>query len=116
MQLNDYQNECNRKDGSVMYPEHGQGTLISFDYCASALAGEAGEILNKLKKIKRGDPGKTLDSQRIALKKELGGVFWYLAMGALELGFTLEQIAQGNIDEVRGRQERGTLQGDGDNR
>jgi len=116
MQLNEYQQACNRQDGSVMYPDHGLGTLQSVDYCASALAGEAGEVLNKLKKIKRGDPGKTLDNQRVALKKEFGGIFWYLAMGALELGFTLEEIAQGNLDEIKGRQQRGTLQGDGDER
>jgi len=116
MELNEYQDQCNRQDGSVMYPEHGTGSLIAFDYCASALTGEAGEILNKLKKIKRGDPGKTLDSQRLPLKKELGGVFWYLAMASMELGFTLDEIAESNLDEIKGRQQRGTLQGDGDNR
>ena len=112
MTLNEYQDKCNRQDGSVMYPSHGEKNNESIGYCVLALSGEAGEIANKMKKVLRGD--KPVD--REAFKKELGGVLWYASMLAIELGYTLEEVAQGNLDTINSRLERGTLRGDGDNR
>lgn len=112
MELNEYQRRCNRQDGSVMYPSHGKGNDEAIAYNILALNGEAGELANKMKKVLRGD--KPVD--RPAFAKELGGCFWYFSMLALELGYTLEEIALININEIKGRMERGTLRGDGDDR
>lgn len=57
-------------------------------YHALALAGEVCEVCNKLKKIERGDF--TLEQSRDGLIGECGGVCWYAAALANDLGFTLE--------------------------
>lgn len=115
MELNEYQNFCNRQDGTVMYPSHGKQNIEGISYCSLSLCGEAGEVANKVKKVLRGDRPLTEDV-RHDLIKELGGAFWYLSMLAMELGYTLEQVAQLNLDTINNRIKRGTLQGNGDNR
>lgn len=80
-------------------------------YPALGLAGEAGEVAEKIKKWLRDG---TFD--RDLLAKELGDVLWYIANLASDLGFSLEEIAELNLVKLRSRSERGTLQGSGDNR
>ena len=48
--------------------------------------------------------------------KELGDVLWFVAIMADELGVSLEQVAQQNIDKLYSRQRRGALKGSGDER
>ena len=48
--------------------------------------------------------------------KELGDVLWYLNASAQELGITLADVAEQNIKKLLDRQNRGVLQGSGDNR
>jgi NTP pyrophosphatase (non-canonical NTP hydrolase) len=43
-------------------------------------------------------------------------VLWYLSQLATELDLTLEEIAEYNIEKLYSRLERGTIQGDGDER
>ena len=76
------------------------------------LIGEAGEVSEKVKKNVRGDG--PLDNQAVA--KELGDVLFYLVALAAHLGYTLEDIIGINVEKLEGRQKRGTLQGEGDNR
>jgi NTP pyrophosphatase (non-canonical NTP hydrolase) len=102
--LNDYQKAAY---STAIYPD----TAAIF-YPAMGLAGEAGEILNKLKKTLR--DGTPMDA--LALKKELGDVLWYVAVLAEDLGISLELLAQANLEKLRDRAERGTLKGSGDNR
>lgn len=99
----------------AVYPEAHTGHLHAVVYTSLALAGEAGEVANKVKKVFRGDKPLT-DEVKTAISKELGGVLWYAAALANELGMTLESIAEANLVELFGRHERGTIQGDGDNR
>lgn len=61
-------------------------------YPALGLAGEVGEIANKVKKIIRGDV--TLEQRRDDLKAELGDVMWYVAATASDLGLDLRDLAK----------------------
>lgn len=81
-------------------------------YPALGIAGEGGEIAEKVKKWLRGD--RELDKTEVA--KELGDVCWYIASMADDLGFTLQQVIQMNVEKLTSRKERGVQKGDGDNR
>jgi NTP pyrophosphatase (non-canonical NTP hydrolase) len=80
------------------------------------MAAHAGKVANQVKKIIRDDEGDIAESRRQAIAKEIGGVLWYCAALATDLGLNLGDIAQENADILASRQERGTLKGDGDER
>ncbi|MAO25331.1 MAG: hypothetical protein CMJ25_31705 [Phycisphaerae bacterium] len=106
MKLNDYQNRANE---TAIYPE-------GLNYPILGLAGEAGEICNKYKKIIR-DKGGDVDVNDLdELAKELGDVLWYVAQIATELGTDLETVARVNIMKLGDRKDRGVLGGSGDER
>ncbi len=97
---------------TAKYPNAGQNPI----YPTLGLAGEAGEVADKVKKVVR-DKGGTFDAESIAaIGKELGDVLWYVARLAAELGLDLEQVAQANLDKLASRQQRGVLGGSGDER
>ena len=50
------------------------------------------------------------------MKKELGDVLWYVNAISRELGFTLEEVAQTNLEKLANKKEAGKLHGKGDNR
>ena len=85
-------------------------------YPTMGLANEAGEVAGKIKKIFRDQNGQITEENRQSLKNELGDVLWYLTQICTELGLTLEEVAETNIEKLASRQERGKLGGDGDNR
>ncbi len=84
------------------------------NYAVLGLTGEAGELANKLKKVIR--DGLDPSDYEPAMAKELGDVLWYCAAVADDLGMSLSEIAQGNLDKLAARQKKGTISGDGDNR
>lgn len=90
-------------------------TLLRVSYVSNGL-GEVGEVQGKIKKIIRDSGGTINDERREQLAGELGDVMWYISQMASELGLSLEEVAQANLDKLSGRKERGTLQGSGDNR
>jgi NTP pyrophosphatase (non-canonical NTP hydrolase) len=107
--LNEYQAEASKTALGLAKGEGDPyGGLV---YCALALNGEAGEFAEKVKKAWR-------DGTRIgeAGALELGDVLWYVAIAALNLGYTLEEIATLNVEKLRSRQDRNVLQGSGDTR
>ncbi len=87
-----------------------------FWYPALGLAGEAGEVIEKVKKLFRDDEGVLSDERRQGLKKELGDTLWYLTQIATDAGLSLREIAEDNIEKLFSRKERGKITGDGDNR
>ncbi len=85
-------------------------------YLTVGLAGEAGEVANKIKKIYRDDNGQLTPERIKEIKGELGGTLWYIAMLCEELGLNLDEVMEYNNQQLASRQERGTISGDGDNR
>lgn len=81
-------------------------------YPALGMIGEAGEVSEKVKKWLRGD--RELDKADLA--KEIGDVLWYCTALADDLGYTIEDIAQMNIQKLSDRRDRGVVKGSGDNR
>lgn len=80
------------------------------------LADEAGEVQSIFKKWVRDQDAdfEKLDVQNV--KKEMGDVLWYLAVIAHDLGISLDDLAQTNIEKLASRLERGKLRGSGDDR
>ena len=105
----DYQRES-RKTWNVIAVDH------PIVYPTLGLANEAGEVAGKIKKIFRDHSGRITHEDREALKQELGDVLWYLTQICAELGLTLEQVAEANIEKLFSRLERNQIQGSGDNR
>ncbi|MFZ2300014.1 MAG: nucleoside triphosphate pyrophosphohydrolase family protein [Candidatus Moraniibacteriota bacterium] len=97
---------------TAKYPDAGSNYI----YPTLGLAGEAGEVAEKIKKVIRDQGGQINDETRDAIKKELGDVLWYVSQLATEIGLSLDDIAEGNIKKLYDRMDRGVLQGDGDNR
>ena len=93
----------------AIYPER-----MQIVYPALGLAGEAGEVADKVKKIYR--DGKDDARFRGEIAKEIGDVLWYCATLADDLGFSLQQVAEMNIYKLKSRKVAGTIGGSGDNR
>lgn len=110
LSFNEYQQGTSH---TAIYP--GQGEIGGVLYTALGL-GEAGEVQNKVKKILRDDGGEITPERREAIAQELGGNLWYISQLATELGLSLEDIAQQNLDILASRQKRGVIQGEGDER
>src|SRR5574343_1621067 len=93
----------------------------SISYLLFGLCGETGEVADKFKKLMRDkdwdlNPANLDQETKTEIAKEIGDVLWYLAMLADQLGFSLEEIANLNIEKLQKRYNTGTLKGSGDNR
>jgi NTP pyrophosphatase (non-canonical NTP hydrolase) len=106
MDFNAYQERANK---TAIYPEE-----YKLTYPTLGLAGEAGEVAEKVKKIVR--DGKDIKKEAHEIAKELGDVLWYVAAVARDINYSLQVIAAMNIQKLESRKERGVLQGNGDNR
>ena len=128
MKLNDYQNKAM---STCM------GSSRNMSYMAMGLVSEVGEFAGKIAKaIRKRDVhignndqdsdlhytiGFMTDPDRCRewesdLKHELGDILWFVAGQAEVMGWTLEEVAQENIDKLASRQKRGVIEGNGDNR
>jgi NTP pyrophosphatase (non-canonical NTP hydrolase) len=95
----------------------GRGKTAGLVYVALGLAGEAGEVANKVKKILRGDKGYELTPEvKAAIIDEAGDVSWYLSQLCEELGIGMAEVAQRNLVKLADRAKRGVLKGSGDSR
>lgn len=109
MTFKEYQKKSRK---TALYPNKGK----NFIYPTLGLAGEAGEISEKIKKALRDDDGKITKERKQDLEKELGDVLWYLAQISTEVGLSMDKIAETNLLKLASRKKRGMLHGSGDNR
>ena len=109
MNFKEYQKKSRE---TVIYPNKDN----NFVYPTLGLAGEAGEVANKIKKFLRDNQGIVSEENKQEVKKELGDVLWYVAQLATELGLSLDGIAEANIEKIMLRKKNGELSGSGDNR
>ena len=88
-------------------------------YPALGLAGEAGEVANKIKKIMRdrkGDVNNLPGAVKDEIASELGDCLWYISALATDLGIGLDGVVVENIRKLQKRKEKGTIHGSGDKR
>lgn len=85
-------------------------------YACLGIGGEAGEALDKVKKLYRDQKGKWVEEARKAFLKELGDVLWYINEAAMLAGSSLQEVAELNLEKLSARTKAGTLSGSGDNR
>lgn len=108
--IDEYQRQAK---STAVYPDIGGIPEI---YPALGLADEAGEVLGTIKKLYRDHDGEKDPEFYGRILKEMGDVYWYLAMLADELGIASSEIISANVKKLQDRAERGVLRGDGDNR
>lgn len=105
------------QDARVLYPAIGlAGEVGEVGEKVLAMAVHAGKAANQVKKIIRDDNCECDTDRKHEIGKEIGGVLWYCAAVCSDLGLNLGDIARENLGVLASRQERGTLQGDGDER
>lgn len=119
MTLNEYQ----KKAMSTCMP-----SCNNFSYMMLNLVGEVGEFASKVAKaIRKGNISIEYDelipTNKIAnevllaeLQAEAGDILWQLSGLCEIMGWKLEDVAQGNLDKLASRKERGVIDGNGDNR
>ena len=116
MELLHYQREAHK---TAIYPEKKLNLTAGQIYVLFGLGSETGETLGVGKKALRGDFGKdpVNDPEFMErLEGELGGMLWYVAEACNAFGLSLRVVAEKNIETLKSRQDRGVLQGDGDER
>jgi NTP pyrophosphatase (non-canonical NTP hydrolase) len=108
------------QDARVLYPSLGLtgevGEVLEKMVHSIMLAVHGGKLANQVKKIIRDDDCECDTPRKEDIGKEIGGVLWYCAAVASDLGLNLEDIARENLGVLASRKKRGTIQGDGDNR
>ena len=97
------------------------------DYPLLALSEEVGEVMGKIAKYGRKNAlaannvinqiaNDLIPELKEQVEKEMGDVLWQWSNLCWELGLNPADVAEKNISKLQGRQERGTLNGEGDNR
>lgn len=85
-------------------------------YLALGLAGESGEVVDKLKKVARNHNGEFSDEAKQEIARELGDVLWYVSQLCEQLGLSLAEVAETNRAKLEDRKKRGVIKSRGDNR
>jgi NTP pyrophosphatase (non-canonical NTP hydrolase) len=101
---------------TAIYPLSDTGGVNAVVYTALGLAGEAGEVANKVKKVLRDHDGNFNNETQSAIRDEIGDVLWYCARLASELSLSFGDIAADNIRKLTERKSRNVLRGSGDDR
>ena len=113
MDFNEYQKECAKTDvGTAAQDVLDPGWL----YYVLGIAGETGEMIEKIKKLFRDKNGIVDNEFKKALIKEMGDVQWYQARLADWFDIDFEAIFVENVKKLHSRKSRNKIHGDGDNR
>ena len=113
MDFNEYQKECAKTDvGTSAQDCLKPGWL----YYVMGIAGESGEMVDKIKKLFRDKNGIVDEEFKQMLIKEMGDYHWYSARLCSIFDIDYSEIGKQNIEKLQSRMERGKLHGDGDNR
>lgn len=112
----------------------------NFSYMFLNLVGEVGEFASKVAKAIRKEVRCILENDLMheqvghqsiedavsagiysehldeELQKEAGDILWQLSGLCKVMGWTLEDVAQMNLDKLASRKDRGVIDGSGDNR
>ena len=103
----------------------------NFSYMFLNLVGEVGELASKVAKALRKETGmmdgpnfyyykyqdegqSSSESLYAELKKEAGDILWQLSGLCSVMGWSLEDVAQMNLDKLAARKAAGTIDGSGD--
>ncbi len=97
MNFNEYQKETRKTDLGTG-PEHNISPY--WLYYVLGLAGETGELIEKIKKHFRDDYGNMTTQREDQIVKEAGDVLWYLARLLDELGMDFDDIAKTNLTKL----------------
>lgn len=109
MDFNEYQKLAGR---TAMYAKSDKEFILM--YLCMGIAGESGEIIEKVKKTIRNDAGIITEEKKEAIQKEIGDVLWYLSQLAAALEIPFDDVAVGNIKKLAERAERGVIKSEGD--
>lgn len=113
MEFNKYQKKCRLTDvGTAAQDCLNPGWL----YYVLGVAGETGEMVEKIKKLFRDKNGVVDQEFKDALIKEMGDIQWYLARLADQFDIEFNDVAKTNIEKLFSRQKRNKIHGEGDNR
>jgi NTP pyrophosphatase (non-canonical NTP hydrolase) len=97
MTLDEYQALC-AKNGKF-----DTKSIDRLTFAILAMAGEAGETANELKKMHRDDMGELTSERRAKILLELGDVMWYIVDAASALDASLEDIVEATFQKIAAR-------------
>lgn len=118
MRLNEYQEKA---------METCMPSSENFSYMMLNLVGEVGEFASKMAKaVRKGKADIVYNEAMVVvedndtlldeLQAEAGDILWQLAGLCTVMNWSLEDVAQGNLDKLASRKQRGVIDGNGDNR
>jgi len=113
--LDEYQNIIGLFDRSGL-ESYGNGETPLWYYMLG-LAGETGELVDKIKKLYRNNQSDQIpDEAKRAIALEFGDILWYLSRAAAKLGMTMSDVATFNVQKLADRARRNVIRSEGDNR
>lgn len=92
MEMNEYQYLASRTINASLHPEQ------QVHHALHGMVGEIGEIHSLFQKTYQGH-----DIDLNHLKKEVGDLLWFVAEICTGMGWTLDKVAQLNIDKLKAR-------------
>lgn len=107
MTFDEYQKQSQK---TAQYPSG----IEPYAYLSLGIAGETGEVVEKVKKLIRNQEGNVTEEFLGLFKKELGDVLWYMSQLATQFHISLEDVAQTNLEKLLSRMERGVIKSEGD--
>lgn len=101
MNFEEYVKECSK---DLTYGSAKNGNVQELSYIGLGIGGEAGELVDQIKKIVKFAPVDNSlsidDEMRQKLKLELGDVLWYIGQLCRYCDFNLSDILQDNLNKL----------------